>query len=143
MAIANLNETIMAYKLRRNNLQNDITTYQSQKRLATYEQLDFMQLTEAQKTEQKNKWKAEYEAGKDTIYADIVSYTEIDEYEDAIDKIEAEYEIYNAELTAWETDIDNQITTADTELTEVEAYIESYEEMLSNNISNDFNYGIS
>ncbi len=143
MAIANLNETIMAYKLRRNRLQLDITDYQSQKRLATNEQLDFMQLTQAQKTEQKNKWKAEYEAGKDTIYADIASYTEIDEYEDAIDKIEAEYEIYNAELTAWETDLDNMITTADTELTEIEAYIESYEEMLSTNISNDFNYGLN
>ncbi len=143
MAIANLNETLMAYKLRRNRLQLDITDYQSQKRLATNEQLDFMQLTEAQKSEQKNKWQAEFEAGKDTIYADIESYTEIDEYEDAIDKIEAEYEIYNAELTAWETDLDNQITTADTELTEVEAYIESYQEMLSNNISNDFNYGLN
>ncbi len=143
MAIANLNETLMAYKLRRNRLQLDITDYQSQKRLATNEQLDFMQLTQAQKAEQKNKWKAEFEAGKDTIYADITAYTEIDEYQDAIDKIEAEYEIYNAELTAWETDLDNQITTADTELTEIEAYIESYEEMLSNNISNDFNYGLN
>ena len=143
MAIANLNETIMAYKLRRNNLQLQITDLQSQKRLATNEQLDFMQLTQAQKTEQKNKWKAEFEAGKDTIYADITDYTEIDEQEDAVDKIEADYEIYNAELTAWETDLDNQITTADTELTEVEAYIESYGEMLSNNISNDFNYGLN
>lgn len=143
MAIANLNETLMAYKLRRNRLQLDITDYQSQKRLATNEQLDFMQLTQAQKAEQKNKWKAEFEAGKDTIYADVTAYTEIDEYQDAVDKIEAEYEIYNAELTAWETDLDNQITTADTELTEIEAYIESYEEMLSNNISNDFNYGLN
>ncbi len=142
MAIANLNETIIAYKLRRNQLQLEITNLQSQKRLATTEQLDFMQLTQARKNEEKNKWKAEYEAGKDTTYADIVSYTEIDEYNEAVDKIQAEYEIYNAELTAWETSIDNQIATADTELTEIEAYLESYEEMLSNNISNDFNYGL-
>ncbi len=143
MAIANLNETIMAYKLRRNRLQLDITDYQSQKRLATNEQLDYMQLNQAQKAEAKNKWKAEYEANKDTLYADITSYTDIDEYIDEVDKIEADYQIFNEELTAWETDLDNQITTADTELSEVEAYIESYEEMLSSNISNDFNYGLN
>lgn len=142
MAIANLNETIMAYKLRRNSLNLEITNLHSQKRLATNEQLDFTQLTQARKAEQKNIWKAEYEAGKDTTYADIKSYEEIDEYEDAVDKIEAEFEMFQAELTAWETDLDAQIATADTELKEVEAYMESYESMLSNNISNDFNYGL-
>ena len=122
MAIANLNETIMAYKLRRNSLNLEITNLHSQKRLATNEQLDFTQLTQARKAEQKNIWKAEYE--------------------EAVEKIEAEFEMFQAELTAWETDLDAQIATADTELKEVEAYMESYESMLSNNISNDFNYGL-
>ncbi len=143
MAIANLNETIMAYKLRRNRLQLEITNMQSQKRLAVNEQLDFTQLTQARKAEAKNEWKAEYEANKKGIYADLVSYTEIDEYEDAVEKIEADFEIFNAELTAWETDLDTRIATADTELKEVEAYLESYESMLSNNISNDFDYGLN
>lgn len=143
MAIANLNETIMAYKLRRNRLQLEITNMQSQKRLAVNEQLDFTQLTQARKAEAKNEWKAEYEANKEGIYADLVSYTEIDEYEDAVEKIEADFEIFNAELTAWETDLDTRIATADTELKEVEAYLESYESMLSNNISNDFDYGLN
>lgn len=143
MAIANLNETIMAYKLRRNALNLQITDLHSDKRLATLEQLDFVQLTQARKADLKNVWKAEYEEGKDTIYADCASYTEIDEFEDAVEKIEAEYEIFMAELSAWETDLDNQIATADTELKEVEAYLESYESMLSENISNDFDYGIN
>ena len=142
MAIANLNETIMAYKLRRNRLQLEITNMQSQKRLAVNEQLDFTQLTQARKAEAKNEWKAEYEANKEGIYADLVSYTEIDEYEDAVEKIEADFEIFNAELTAWETDLDTRIATADTELKEVEAYLESYESMLSKNISNVFDYGL-
>ena len=143
MAYANLNETLMSYKLRRNRLQVEITNMQSQKRMALNEQLDFTQLTQARKAEAKNEWKAEYEANKKGIYADLVSYTEIDEYEDAIEKIEAEYEIFQAELTAWENDLDAQIATADCELKEVEAYLESYESMLSNNISNDFNYGMN
>ena len=142
MAIANLNETIMAYKLRRNSLNLDITNFHAQKTLATNEQADYAQLTQAQKAEQRNHWKAEFEAGKDTTYADIKSYEEIDEYEEAVEKIEADFEIFQAELTSWETALDAQIATADTELKEVEAYLESYESMLSNNISNDFNYGL-
>ena len=142
MAYANLNTTLMAYKLRRNGLNLEITNMQSQKRLALNEQLDFAQLTQAKKAEAKNEWKAEYEANKDTVYADIVSYTQIEDFEDAIEKIEADFEIFNAELTAWETDLDTRITTADTELKEVEAYIESYDSMLSSNIQNDHNYGL-
>lgn len=138
MAIANLNETIIAYKLRRNALNLEITDLHSQKRLALNEQLDFTQLTQARKADLKNTWKKEFEAGKDTTYADLVDYTQIKEYEDAVDKIEAEFEMFQAELTAWETDLDAQITVADTELKETEAYLESYESMLSNNISNDF-----
>ena len=76
MAYANLNTTLMAYKLRRNGLNLEITNMQSQKRLALNEQLDFAQLTQAKKAEAKNEWKAEYEANKDTVYADIVSYTQ-------------------------------------------------------------------
>ena len=124
-------------------MQVEITDFQSQKRLATYEQLDFTQLTQARKNEVKNQWKAEFEANKDGKYAEIVSYTEIDEYEDAIEKIEAEFEIFTAELTAWETDLDTQIATLDTELKEVDAYLESYESMLSENISNDFDYSLN
>lgn len=141
MAYANLNETLMSYKLRRNRLQVEITNMQSQKRMALNEQLDFTQLIQARKAEAKNEWKAEYEANKDGIYADLVSYTEIDEYEDAVDKIQADFEIFNAELTAWETDLDTRIATADVELKEVEAYISSFDEMLSSNIQNDHNYG--
>lgn len=143
MAIANLNETIIAYKLRRNSLNLEITDLHSQKRLALNEQLDFTQLTQARKNDLKATWKAEYEENKDTLYADYVDYSQIKEYEDAVDKIEAEFEMFQAELTAWETDLDAQITVADTELKEVEAYLESYESMLSNNISNDFNYGMN
>lgn len=143
MAYANLNATLIAYKLRRNGLNVEITNMQSQKRLALNEQLDFAQLTQAKKAEAKNEWKAEYEANKEGIYADLISYTEIDEFEDAIEKIEADFEIFNAELTAWETDLDTRITTADTELKEVEAYIESYDSMLSSNIQNDHNYGLN
>ena len=47
-----------------------------------------------------------------------------------------------AELAAWELSIDNEITTASTELEEVKAYLDSYKQMLSSNISDDFDYGL-
>ena len=45
-----------------------------------------------------------------------------------------------ADMTAWETELENQITTLSTELTEINSYMDSYKSMLSNNIKNDYNY---
>ena len=44
MAIANLHETLMSYKLRRNALNLEITQLQNQKTLATYSQADAAEL---------------------------------------------------------------------------------------------------
>ena len=46
------------------------------------------------------------------------------------------------ELAAWETNVDAQITTSSTELEEVNAYLDSYKQMLSSNINEDFDYGL-
>lgn len=142
MAIAVLNSVIMNAKLTCNEKSLEIAKLQSEKNLATYEQLDFAQVTNAKKAELKQHWKQEYNASKDTIYEDVTCYTEIDEYINELNKLEADFEEFQAELTAWEISIDAQITTADVELKETEAYLEAYESKLSENISNDFNYGI-
>ena len=47
------------------------------------------------------------------------------------------------ELTAWETQVDAQITTDSAELEEVNAYMESLKSMLSSNIQEDFNYSLN
>ena len=71
-----------------------------------------------------------------------LDYTKIEDFEDQIDRITAEFQDQLDELTAWETAIDAQITTDSAELEEINAYIESYKSMLSTNIQNDFNYGL-
>ena len=48
MAIANLHETLLTYKLRRNQLNLEITQYQSQKNLAVYSQADAQSLKSAE-----------------------------------------------------------------------------------------------
>ena len=47
------------------------------------------------------------------------------------------------ELSAWENNLDAQVTTADTELKECEAYLDSYKQMQSSNIQEDFNFGLN
>ena len=125
MAIANLHETLLSYKLRRNQLNLEITQWQSQKTLGTYSQADAQSLKSAETNALRR------------------HYTEMPDFEAEIDKLTAKYQDQFDELTAWETAIDAQITTASAELEEVNAYMESIKSMLSSNIQEDFNYGLN
>ena len=146
MAIANLHETILSYKLRRNQLNLEITEYQNQKSLATYSQADVQSLKNAETRSVKSYFKGLYEedqaVGGAHEYDDYHDYTEIPDFEDEIDKLNAKFQDQLAELTAWETNLDAQITTASAELAEVNAYLESYKSMLSSNIQEDFDYSL-
>ena len=142
MAIANLHETLLSYKLRRNELNLEITQLQNQKTLATYSQADAQSLKNAQIREIKDYFKVLYE-GDEELQEEYLDYTEIPDFEDEIDKLTAQYQDQFNELTAWETAIDSQITTDSAELEEVNAYMESMKSMLSSNIQEDFNYGLN
>lgn len=142
MAIANLHETLMSYKLRRNQLNLEITQLQAQKSLATYSTADAQSLKNAQSREYRDYFSDLY-ADDEELQAKYKDYTEIPDFEEAIDKITANYQDQLDELTAWETAIDAQITTDSAELEEVNAYIESIKSMLTSNIQEDFNYGLN
>lgn len=139
MAIANLQETINSYILRRNQLNLELTELQDQKRLAIYSQGDVNSLLNTQKAEIRAKYKELFEADNDSPY---LSYTEMPEFEEEIQMLEAKFQDELDQLTAWETIIDEQITTDDTELQEVQAHVKSYETMLSENITDDFKFGL-
>ena len=79
----------------------------------------------------------------ETLQEQYTDYTEMPDFEAEIDKLTAKYQDQFDELTAWETAIDAQITTASAELEEVNAYMESIKSMLSSNIQEDFNYGLN
>ena len=142
MAIANLHETLLSYKLRRNQINLEITQLQSQKSLATYSQADAMSLKSASEREKKAYFKALYENDPE-LQEKYTDYTQIPDFEEEMDKITAKYQDEMAELTAWETALDAQITTDSAELEEINAYMESLKSMLSTNIQNDFNYGLN
>lgn len=142
MAIANLHETLRSYKLRRNQLNLEITELQNRKSLATYSQADAQSLKNAESRNIRNLYKQQYENSPE-LQEKYKDYTEIPDFEDEIDKITAKYQDQLDELTAWETQIDAQITTDSAELEEVDAYMESLKSMLSSNIQEDFNYSLN
>ena len=142
MAIANLHEVIQASILRRNQLNLEIMQLQSQKTLATASLADINSLKSAEKASVRDYFKNLYE-NDETLKAQYKDYTEIPDFEEEIDKLTAKFQDQLDELTAWETQLDTQMTTASAELEEVNAYLESYKEMLSSNIQDDFNYGLN
>ena len=142
MAIVILHETVRTSKERKAELLNLIANYQANKRLCAAEVADANSLVAAQKQEIRtfyknlyNDNKADYEANK------IYDYTEIPDFEEELDKIVAQNQEELERLSAWEVELDAQITSADVELKEIEAFLQSYNSMLTTNISNDFNYG--
>lgn len=142
MAVANLHETWITYKSRANQLQKEISEYQLQKNLATYSQADVQSLLSSEKHAIRDYFKGIYEEDPE-LQEKYIDYTKIPDFEDQINRITAEFQEKIDELTAWETIIDTQITTASAELEEVNAYMESIKSMLSSNIQEDFNFGLN
>lgn len=140
MAEATINETLLSYIYRRNQINMQITQYQNRKTLATTETADLAEWKTARyrsaRTEYKKIWQTSH-GGADGDYTD---YTLLPEYQQEVEYINAKYDAEIAEITAWETNIDNQITTLSTELTEINAYTDTFKSMLSENIKNDYNY---
>ena len=142
MAIANLHETLLNYKLRRNAINLEISQLQAQKTLAAYSQADRQAIKAKDEEGVRQYFKALYE-GDDDYQLQYKDYTEIPDFEEEMDKIAAKYTDELAELTAWETALDSQIQTDSAELEEINAYMESLKSMLSSNIQEDFNYGLN
>ena len=142
MAVASLNELIQSYIKRRNTINLDLSNYSNQKTLSTARTSDLA----AWKNSRYTAIRAEYKNIFSTTYKDdpnhtYVDYSELPEYKDEIDYVDSYYEAKMEDLTAWETQLDNQITTINTELSEINSYIDSFKNMLSNNIKVDYNYG--
>ena len=139
MATVNLNELIQSYIRRRNTINLDLTTFSNQKTLASAQVSDLASWKSMQKVALNNEYKNIFATEYKDKYTD---YTEIPEYQDEVAYLESYYEAHMEDLTSWEVQLDNQITTMNTELSEINAYVDSFKQMLSNNIKNDYNYGL-
>ncbi|GEM_PF-1594444 len=145
MAEATLNETLLSYVHRKNLISTQLVQYQNSKTLAGYETSDLA----AWKNSKYSALRAECKNIFTTKYMDdsytYVDYTEIPEYTEEVQYVDCYYEAQEEEVSAWESQLDNQITTLSTELQEINSYVDSFKSMLSDNIKDDFNYaeGIS
>ncbi len=142
MAIANLHETLLSYTMRKNQLNLEITQLQSQKTLVMRSQGDVQELQNARKSELRNEFKELFENDEE-LQVKYTDYTEIPEFEEQMNIIEAEIRAQLDDLTNWETELDAQITTNSTELEEINAYMDSIKSMLSSNVQEDFNFGLN
>lgn len=144
MAVANLSEIIQSYIMRRNTINLDLTNYSNQKTLSSAQTSDLAGWKNARytalRTEYKNIFTASYKDNEKYTYVD---YSELPEYQDEIDYVDSYYNAKLEDLTNWETQLDNQITTINTELSEINSYIDSFKQMLSSNIKVDYNYGLN
>ena len=142
MAIANLHETLLSYAYRKNQLTIEITNLQSQKTLAAYSQADCRSIKAQDEEELRQYFRSLYDENEE-YQGKYKDYTQIPDFEAEMDKIAAKYQDEMAELTAWETALDAQITTDSAELEEINAYMESMKSMLSSNIQEDFKFGLN
>ena len=142
MAIANLHEVIQNSILRRNQLNLELTELQSKKSLGIYSRADAQSLLSSEKHAVRDYFKGIYEEDE-ALQEKYLDYTKMPEFEAEIEKITAKFQEQLDELTAWETSIDQQITTCSAELEEVKVFLDSYKSMLSTNIQEDFNFGLN
>jgi len=142
MATASLNELIQSYIMRRNQINLDLTNYSSQKTLATGETSELAGWKNSRYNSLRTQYKQVYsETYKDNSSYTYVDYTQLQEYKDEVSYVDSYYDAKTEDLTNWETQLDNQITTVNTELSEITSYIDSFKQMLSSNIKVDYNYG--
>ena len=81
MAIANLHETLLTYTMRKNQLNLEITEFQSQKSLAVASQADVQSLLSSGKHSIRDYFKNLYENDPE-LQAKYKDYTEIPDFED-------------------------------------------------------------
>lgn len=61
--------------------------------------------------------------------------------QDDLSALEDDYQLKLSEITSWESELETQKQTLETELQATTAYCESFKAVLKQNISSDFKYG--
>lgn len=141
MAISNITSELLTITAKINYLNDHILNLQSQKSLSLYSQQDLSSLKLSEISEAKRYFKDLWQGDTD-LQEEYTSYIEIPDFEEQIDIITAKYQEKMEELTAWETILDQDITTSSGELEEAKVWRDSYKTMLTSNIQSDFAFGL-
>lgn len=125
MSFTGIQATIDFYTVQEANITNELTDIMTDITQATKK----ISSVSTKTSQQRESVKAEY--------PDCTSV----QYKNAMDDIESEYETTLADITAWETELQTQKDSKQTELQATRSYLESFKSALKENIQKDFKYG--
>lgn len=124
MSYAGILATVNLYKAEKNMLTSDLSDI-------------LMNITDASKqcsdlTEQENERKSAVRENYDK---------EDTEYKVQMDEIENEFEGQLSQVNAWESELEQQKQAKETQVQMTSSYLDSFTEVLKNNVKKDFTYG--
>jgi hypothetical protein len=126
MAISNLQEKLLFYTTQKSRISTQLSDIQMQQLAATKSQAT------------KNQ---EYNAQLSALYYDEDYGYGTDEYSEMLLELQSEHEFELATINSWESQLDIEKESLETQLTEIQNYESSWQKLLSTNIKNEFSYG--
>lgn len=124
MSFTGIQATVDFYSMREVELTNDLTDI-------------MMSITRA--TRNNSETAQEMQDKKDYVRDNYEDGSE--EYKEAMEEIQDDYELKLCEITEWEKDLETKKQEIETELKATTSYKESFTSVLKQNVQNDFKYG--
>jgi hypothetical protein len=126
MAISNLHEKLLFFTRQKSRLNTKLSNIQMT-------QLSAMQAVQKKQLEYNNKLSALY-------YDDECGYG-TEEYGEILLELQNDHEFEMASLNSWESQLELEKESTETQLNEVTQYEASWQKLLQQNIKSDFSYG--
>jgi len=126
MAIANLQEKLLFYTKQKSRISMGLSDVQMKQLVASK--------TQAQKN-------MEYNTRLSELYYDEEFGFGTDQYSEMLLQLQTDHEYELASLNSWESQLDIEKESLETQLNEIQSYENTWTKMLGNCIKSDFSYG--
>lgn len=126
MSTANFTEKLLFFTSQKSRLNNQLSNIQMQQ----------LSATRSETTSQ-----MAYNQQLQELYYDPVCGYGTEEYTEILVALQNDHEFKMASLTAWESQLEAQKESVETQINEVTNYESSWQKMLANNIKVEFSYG--
>lgn len=123
MSFSGIQATVNFYSIQEANLTNELTDIMSSITLASRQMFDVCNET----TSKKDEIRGQYD-------------TSDPEYDIEMSKVKDEYELTLAEITAWESELETQKETKETEIQATSSFLDSFKSALKENVQKDMKY---
>lgn len=131
MSCAGIQTTVNFYTMREADLTSELTNIMFDITQASKDSSKLVRQT----SDKRNAVKDQYGYGTEAY--------DKDGYDNAMAEIQDEYELQLSEITTWESELETQKETKETEIQATASFKESFQSALKQNIATDFKYGDS